>query len=333
MGATIPIGMSAIRETMPREAGRSFSSLYSANVAGAVIGTVLPLLLIELFGFHRTLWVGAACNGGIAAAAIMLSRNSPSPEESPDQSVKPSARSIWTATSGGAILTLLFLTGLTSMGMEVIWVRQFTPYLGTMVYAFAGILGVYLAATFLGSRIYRGWNSRRAENAAESPVLWTLLALSALLPLVMSSPEVRFSGALQELRVVVGIVPFTALLGFLTPMLVDRRSGGDPGKAGSAYAVNIAGCILGPLLAGFLLLPYWSERWSLIALTSPWIIVGLRTLRPSPSSTLVSRSAAYALVPLAVLLIMSSRGYDEIFPRRQVLRDATATVIATGRGI
>ncbi len=78
MGATIPVGMRAIRETMPREAGRSFSSLYTANVAGAVVGTALPLLLIELLGFRGTLWVGAACNGVIAIAAIVLSRKVPS---------------------------------------------------------------------------------------------------------------------------------------------------------------------------------------------------------------------------------------------------------------
>jgi spermidine synthase len=66
MGTTIPVGMRAIGQTHPREAGRSFSYLYTANVAGAVAGTALPLLLIELLGFHGTLRVGAACNGLIA---------------------------------------------------------------------------------------------------------------------------------------------------------------------------------------------------------------------------------------------------------------------------
>ncbi len=66
-------------------------------------------------------------------------------------------------------LTLLFLTGLTSMGMEVVWVREFTPYLGTVVYAFAGILGVYLTATFIGSRIYRRWSSGPAIRCGKVP--------------------------------------------------------------------------------------------------------------------------------------------------------------------
>ena len=339
MGATIPVGMRAIRQTLPGDASRSFSSLYTANVAGAVIGTVLPLLLIEMLGFHGTLWVGAACNAAIATAAMLLSRSQLAQGElSPVSSEAPAieredaaARPIANLGNGISVLALLFLTGLTSMGMEVVWVRQFTPYLGTVVYAFASILCIYLAGTFVGSRIYRRWSPRRSGDLVEeSAALWTLLALAALLPLVTSSPSIHLS---KGMRTVLGIAPFTGLLGFLTPMLVDRRSGGDPGKAGSAYAVNVLGCILGPLVAGFLLLPHWSERWSLIVLSLPWLIFGLRAARPSLSSTLMARAAAYALLPLAGLLIFSAKGYDESYPREQVRRDSTATVIATGDGM
>jgi predicted membrane-bound spermidine synthase len=328
MGATIPVGMRATRQMLPGEAERSFSYLYTANVAGAVVGTVLPLLVIELLGFHGTLWVGVACNGCIAMAALILSRSSSKEfaAESAEPVTKPIAHA---ATDGSGITVLLFLTGLTSMGMEVVWVRQFTPYLGTVVYAFAGILCVYLAATFVGSDIYRRWSGRRSgESREESPVLWTLLALASLLPLVMSSPDINVSKAV---RTVLGIAPFTSLLGFLTPMLVDRRSGGDPGKAGRAYAINVLGCLLGPLLAGFLLLPNVSERWSLIVLSLPWFIFGLRAVRPGFS--LVARVAAYALLPLAGLMIFHGQGYDEAYPQQQVLRDSTATVIASGSGM
>ena len=50
---------------------------------------------------------------------------------------------------GNGTLWLLFATGLTSMGMEVVWIRQYTIFVGTFVYSFATILGVYLAATFI----------------------------------------------------------------------------------------------------------------------------------------------------------------------------------------
>ncbi len=47
----------------------------------------------------------------------------------------------------------------------------------------------------------------------------------------------------------------------------------------------------------------------------------------------VSRVSAYALVPLAGLLIFSAKGYDESYTVGIVLRDSTATVIATGDGM
>lgn len=331
MGATIPIAMRAIGQTLPREASRSFSYLYMANVTGAVAGTILPLLLIELLGFRGTLSAGTVCNCSIALVALLLSRRSPRVAVS--ESMEVASEPVRSTAPGGSLLLLLFLTGLTSMGMEVVWVRQFTPYLGTVVYAFAFILAVYLASTFTGSRVYRRWSAQQQvvqRRGQESPVLWMLLALSALFSLVTSSPS---DTVFVFLRVLLGIGPFTGLLGFLTPMLVDRYSGGDPEKAGSAYAVNVVGCLLGPLLAGFILLPYLSERWGLIVLALPWLVVGLRPLIPSAEMNLSARDGAYALLPLAAILIFVGKGYDERYPQRQVLRDQTATVIATGKGM
>jgi spermidine synthase/MFS family permease len=345
MGATIPVAMRAIAQTLPSEAARSFSYLYMANVTGAVAGTLLPLLLIELLGFHGTLMVGTLCNALIALAALLLSNRSA--RVAPQESATSTVTLAHASAAGGSLILLLFLTGLTSMGMEVVWVRQFTPYLGTVVYAFASILAIYLLATFVGSRLYRWWSSqdsmpggaltggnltsgKLAGGKLESPVLWTLLALSALFPLVTSSPIF----ALPNIpRLILGIAPFTGLLGFLTPMLVDRRSGGDPGKAGTAYAVNVLGCIVGPLLAGFGLLPYVSERWALTALALPWMIVGLRPLRPGWGVSRAARLAACALLPLAGTLVYIGKGYSETNPRLQVRRDSTATVIATGTGM
>jgi len=324
MGATLPVAMRAIRQTIPAETRRSFSYLYMANVAGAVVGTTLPLLLIELLGFRGTLKAGVACNWLIALSAFALSQRSlqPASEVHPLEPALPA-----TGSGGAKILTLLFLSGLTSMAMEVVWVRAYTPYFGTVVYAFASILGVYLLATFLGSVFYRRWSARRTQ---ENPLLWTLLATCALLPLVAASPAIAMA---HRPRLVLGIGMFTGLLGFITPMLVDRFSLGNPDKAGTAYAINVVGCILGPLLAGFGLLPFVSERWALIVLTMPWLIVGLAPLRSAAHSAPRVRRAAYGLLAIAAVLMVAGKGYEEAFPASSVLRDPTATVIATGAGM
>jgi len=136
---------------------------------------------------------------------------------------------------------------------------------------------------------------------------------------------------------VLGVAPFSGVLGFVTPMLVDRWSGGDPGRAGRAYAVNVVGCIVGPLIAGFVLLPLLSERWSLAVLALPWLAVGLGRswffwIQQGPGS-IRRRVFSLAVVTLTIALLATAKDYESRFPHREVLRDHTATIIATGEGM
>jgi hypothetical protein len=110
--------------------------------------------------------------------------------------------------------------------------------------------------------------------------VWALLGIVILLPRITADPGLGLWQAVPKLRYAMGglraliaIPPFCALLGFLTPMLVDRWSAGDPDRAGRAYAVNVLGCILGPLLSGFLLLRFFNGRWVLFLFSVPWFIV------------------------------------------------------------
>jgi spermidine synthase len=325
--------MLAIKNSCQREARRSFSFLYLANVLGAVAGATVPLLLIEIYGFHGTLRTGAMLNGLLFVLAMGLTLrpraagDDQRPQEISQVSVRPRA--------GNKPLILLFLTGLTSMGSEVVWIRQFTPYLSTVVYAFASILGIYLAATFAGSRVYRHWSRTHDQ---EGSLVWGVLGFVALLPVLTASPFFQVPNFHSSLlRLIFGIGPFSAILGFVTPMLVDRWSGGDPDEAGKAYAVNIVGCILGPLIAGFILLPVMSERWVLFAFALPWLIIGVAPRwsvgRARAAEQTLQRKLAYALAALAVVGVLTIKDLEQLFVPSQVLRDNTATVIATGDGM
>jgi len=331
MGATIPVAMLAIRNSFQREQRRSFSFLYLANVLGAVAGALVPLFLIELYGFHGTLKAGAWLNFllAVSATALSLRQRAPARLDGPTEDTNSSEMTKQRMPTS-RLLFLLFATGCTSMGVEVIWIRQFTPYLGTVVYAFGSILACYLSANFAGSRIYRNW-SRSHQPAGDTAL--ALVGLFILLPLLGASPQFQVS---RLLRLLLGIVPFSVTMGFLTPMFVDRWSGGDPDKAGSAYAVNVVGCIVGPLLSGFLFLPFMSERWVLFLFALPWLV-----LAGSPAQSWedrIHRNGArrplifYPAVVLALLLVFLGRDYEDQFSPREVLRDSTATIVATGVG-
>jgi spermidine synthase len=133
------------------------------------------------------------------------------------------------------------------------------------------------------------------------------------------------------LRVLLGVVPFAGVIGFLTPMLVDRWSAGDPDRAGRAYAVNVVGCILGPLLAGFFLLPWFGERESVLLLVLPWLFMAIALAVRAPRPLLQAAAGAFLAAGLA--LFFFTQDYKADFPHRRELRDSTATVIATGSGM
>jgi len=331
MGATFPFAMAAIRRLSFSESRQSFSYLYLANVLGAILGTLVPaFILIELLGFHGTLEVARALNLLLGAGVILLSF-APTPDVHMEEiAAKPGSGS-------RSILWLLFATGLCSMAMEVVWIREFTIYLGNVVYAFASILAIYLGATFFGSQWYR--KRSNPQDPRVGVQAWILVGAASLLPLLAADPRLepvkRFIGW-EVLRAVAGVGPFSAVVGFLTPMLVDRWSAGDPDRAGRAYAVNVAGSILGPLVAGFWILPWLGERWGLCALALPLFAIGVSSLRSTAARLSVGLRPApsfAAALTASLVLIFATQGYETLYHDRMELRDYTATVIATGEGM
>src|SRR6202167_6255986 len=119
MGATIPLGMFAIRSDKRLDGQHSFSFLYLANVFGAVLGAMIPLLFVELWGFTGTLRLGMLLNLAICGAALALSgkampiisgnnNDDPKRRDAPFQASRVLRPALASST-----LWLLFATGLT----------------------------------------------------------------------------------------------------------------------------------------------------------------------------------------------------------------------------
>ncbi len=340
MGATIPVAMFAIRTHRREGSQRSFSLLYLANVVGAVAGACLAPVLIELYGFHGTLRTGAVLNTLIFASAMVVAARFRVPSGlsgAPKSPTRSKIANEWGPPSSGletrslamqsdhSTLLLLFTTGLATMGAEVVWIRLYTFYIGPVVYSFAAILASYLVATFAGSAVYRIRSRRGPERDVR--LLWVSLAFFGLLPLLTADSRVAMYA---YLRVLLGVAPFAAVIGFLTPMLVDRWSEGDPDRAGRAYAVNVLGCIVGPLLAGFVLLPLFGERVSMLLLALPWFgmaLLGRRTGEPERPL-----GFQYGILIAAIALFSFTTDYQALYGGI-TRRDSTATVIAAGEGM
>jgi spermidine synthase len=349
LGATFALAMGALRVFDEAGYGRrkaGFSYLYVANVLGAALGSVVTAVaLIELFGFRGTLFIAAAVNASVGLAAWLVSR---APEAAEDVPLAAPTLSLYVGEDsrrgaadpleGRGALAVLFATGFVSMAMELIWTRLFSYHLGTFVYAFAAILAVYLVSTFLGSQAYRRTVARGGTGRPE--VVCAILGGLSILPLLFADPRLVPSaladGFIKAPWAALGIAPLCAALGYLTPLLVDRWGAGHPGYAARAYGVNVLGCVLGPLAAGYLLLPALGERPALVALAGAllavglWVVLGARRRIPGPA---LARRFAGSLAAVVVLGALCNT-YAEAVPRPALVRrDTTATVVAYGTGM
>jgi spermidine synthase len=341
MGATTPLVMAYLQER-EQQSTESFSFLYVANVLGAMSGAALAaVVLIEVFGFKGVLAGAAAGNLTISMISGYLAwRQSPPYERASTQWASPlklelEARRLRT---GRLLKWLLFCTGFSAMAMEVVWARAFTPVLRTQVYSFAMIIFAYLGATFVGSTIYRR-DVQRSRVRSLSGLL-SLISVAAFLPIVLNdgrflSSRFLVTYGVNSVILLLSIWPLCALLGYLTPGLIDEQALGKPAAAGKAYAVNICGCILGPLVASYVLLPSMGERHALILLALPFLIFFFITRQSLPSWY---RNAIYAgigslLIWSLVYSIDFADYASQTIPPAQVRRDYAASVVSAGKDL
>ena len=332
MGVTYPFVMAFVQESKWEER-TSFSYLYLANGIGATFGTIITaVFLVEKLGLSNTLMFGAFGNFFLALICLIkgvYGRSSPEVEQ-PILSSKISVTENWLLHKKTRTYLVLFITGLTCLAMEVTWVRGFTPVLGTTIYTFAAILATYLFATLLGSQWYRR-DLNKQKTISTLKLIGTCFLFS-FFPIFLSNPGIRPTAPM----LLASILPLCIALGYLTPKLIDQVSQGNPREAGRAYAINIFGGILGPLFAGYFLMPEFGVKLTLVLLAIPYGVLFLYSTNSNEVSKLfkwvIGIAGTFATI-VSVLFISSLEFPTGIGKRSLVLRDSTATVVAFGEGM
>ncbi|MFC7132608.1 MULTISPECIES: spermidine synthase [Salinibaculum] len=156
----------------------------------------------------------------------------------------------------------VFVSGVASMGLEIVAGRQLAPTFGSSVYTWGSIIGVFLAALALGYWIAGRRAARRASTNALAVVLIGAALYVGLL-LVLGDPLLQAVEGLSLpprlapiLPITILFGPPTVLLGFISPYgaeLVESKSTGD--ASGRVYALGTAGSIVGAFATTFLLVP------------------------------------------------------------------------------
>ncbi len=346
MGTTYPFIMSFIRQTNNSEQ-TSFSFLYTANVLGSVFGVLGTVVFaIELFGLSNTLYIAGCTNLFIACCAFYAAKKfgTKKEEQNIEKAASINVSALWKIKPSYSFLkVVLFTTGFVSLGIEVAWTRAFSPALGTMVYAFSFLLAGYLLANYIGTCVYR--SHVRKGKVFSLGFLLSVLAVTSFLPIIINDPNLLGQGRVHTvadykvykylLQVVLTIFPVCTVLGYLTPSIIDYYSEGDAKKAGESYAINVLGCILGPLAVSYLMLPFMSAKAVMIIMSVLYVFLFLLNVKKTKKVLAVSTS-----VFLLAAIIMSvaytttyeipySKSFQKALKKPLFIsRDTTATVVA-----
>ena len=280
MGATLPT-LTRHLSRDPSNLSSSFGRLYAANTFGAIVGTIAAgFVLIELLGLTETLLVGAGCSAIAGLSALVLDQrwglepvSLANPTAEPGPTVENASRTAETAGVGPRprvrlALIVAFVSGLTSLGYQVLWVRLLASGTGDSTYVFTTILAVFLIGLALGAVAFNVFRSRiRTINLlALGQVIIAVLVLFGMVLLTRHgvagplSLTTNFDSLFSDFALPVNFVvlPATFVMGLTFPAasaLIMDPEGHVGSNSGLLLSANTLGAITGTFLIPFVVIP------------------------------------------------------------------------------
>ncbi len=302
MGATLPSLTRYL--TQDGHLSKAFGKLYAANIVGAILGTLVAgFILIELLGLTGALLVGAACSAVAGVAALALDRRHPLPApETPDttelaKTTEPTQEpTVIGRGRVGLALTVAFVSGLTSLGYQVLWTRMLASGTGNTTYVFTVILALFLLGLAVGALLFNVLRPRITDPArllAASQVLIGALVLFGLVAVIARPAVVDLGRPAEVLLTLFGaavlVVLFTTVVLGLTFPAASAMLTDDPTRSGRStgtfLAVNTLGSISGAFLVPFLLIPLVGSPQAAALLALVNVGVGAAIAIGSPSAS------------------------------------------------
>ncbi|MFQ3318324.1 MAG: spermidine synthase [Natronomonas sp.] len=198
----------------------------------------------------------------------------------------------------------VFVSGVASMGLEILAGRMIAPQFGSSIYTWGSIIGVFLAALSLG---YHYGGKRAAYRASNERLAWLLLGTAAYVAIVVFAGDLLLAGTagfplpgrFASLPAVILLFgPPTYLLGFISPYAAELSDTEGVGEAsGRIYAVGTVGSILGAFGTTFLLIPS-------LSIEAIGFVFGLLLVGSAASLTVPLRDREPMFATIAVTLLL-----------------------------
>ena len=316
MGATLPL-LSAALLRARGQSSTSVTKLYTRNLTGAICGSVVAgFLLLPTFGVRATIYVAAVINIIIGIATILADRrheisgrgeSSDLPAEQRDESTREEKEArpdsdVIRTTDKKFWLLCAFVSGLVTISTQVAWTRMLTMIIGSSTYAFSIVVALFLLGLSAGAYVIARKNfSAQLREAVLKVEVATAVSLFLSLWMVNKIPELlvntglRLSisswGGLLTLQILCAallILLPAFLMGMVMPLVLvwaTNFKNLSVQLVGRSYAVNTIGAIVGAFGAGFVLIPKFTSRFTILFAAALCIIVALTAYQPKIDAT------------------------------------------------
>ncbi len=282
MGATFPVIADFLESQKVSAPRKAMSLFYSLNLAGAILGAIIgPYWSFPVWGLHGTLIFTAIIDIVVSLNVFLIAINTK--QRSLSEIVHASEigiklKSFW---EHHTIMLIAFISGFLCFGLEVLWVHLIGAVLGNSVYAFAAMLFFVLAGLGIG-----GWLSvvLFKEEKPISPFFTSIILLITSTVLIWqytvwpdvpnqliswgSNIKIFWQGELlrwiQAGRL---LLPVSIVMGIIYPAIFRMSIFPIHNRAlitSMASGINSAGCIIGALFCGFVLIPFMGSEQTLI---------------------------------------------------------------------
>ncbi|WP_121820879.1 spermidine synthase [Halostella salina] len=205
--------------------------------------------------------------------------------------------------------TAVFVSGVASMGLEILAGRVVAPQFGSSIYTWGSIIGVFLAALSLG---YYVGGKRAAVEATHEQMAVLLAATAGYVAVLIFAGELLLAGAAafplppryaSVPAIVLLFGPPTYLLGFISPYGAElTKKEGIGAASGHVYAVGTVGSIVGAFGTTYFLIPSLSVDLIALVFGASLVVTAAWLLLPSPSRRPAATVAVVTLLLVAAVL-------------------------------
>jgi len=260
LGGTFPLITQYVTSRYPNK-NKTISILYFVNTLGGVIGVALSTYyLIPKFGFLQTNTLTAGLNIIISILFFLVAKRTISKQARFHLEFNHTA-------------LILFLTGFSSLSLEIVWTRLFThtQFFGLSTYSFANVLILYLLGIAIGSLLLTFINLKL-------DTLLIIASMSSFVTIPLYFDIQAFSSYIPYIKYFLIAIP-TASFGMIFPLLAASYTKKNIAKdVGSAYFLNTLGGILGILITSFLLIQYIGTFYTIAIFSGLLLLLSRRNL-------------------------------------------------------